>query len=165
MGAALAVVLPVDNALSNTVLVVDDDAVVRRILAELVASRGYDVLEATNGDDAWAQLKHTRFDVVISDLQMPGCDGYELCRRIRAEPALGHVRLVVVTGCHEVPDGLQLHCDIVLHKPVAVDALFKEIASIHGSLPASSARLVPHHAPPIRAPADACVRTSWRRTV
>jgi CheY-like chemotaxis protein len=162
---ALALALPVDDALSNTVLVVDDDAVVRRILAELVANRGYEVHEATDGDDAWTQLTRTRFDVVISDLQMPGCDGYELCRRIRAEPALDHVRLVIVTGSHDVPDGLHLHCDIVLHKPIAVEALFDEIASLHGSLPPSSARVASHHAPPIRAHPDASVRTSWRRTV
>jgi CheY-like chemotaxis protein len=117
-----------DNALSNTVLVVDDDVVVRRILAELVASRGHEVLEATDGDDAWTQLKRTRFDVVISDLQMPRCDGHELCRRIRAEPALRHVRVVIVTGCQEVPDRQHLNCDAILHKPIAVDALLNEIA-------------------------------------
>jgi two-component system, cell cycle response regulator DivK len=148
--------MPVENALSRTVLVVDDDAVVRRILAELVASRGYEVVEATDGDDAWMQLKHTRIAVVISDLQMPRCDGYELCRRIRAEPALRHVRVVIVTGCHEPPDRQHLNCDALLHKPIAVEALLNEIAdSLHRRSAPS-----PHHPSPVKHPADSSVRTA-----
>ncbi len=109
------------------VLIVDDDDSVRRTLVELVASRGYQVVEASDGDQAWAQLLNEPTDVVVSDLQMPHCDGRELCRRIRGEPSLRDIRVVIVTGGLELPDAQELHCDSVLTKPVSVPTLLREI--------------------------------------
>jgi CheY-like chemotaxis protein len=111
----------------RAVLIVDDDDAVRRILVELVASRGYQVVEACDGDEAWEQLLNEPLDVVVSDLQMPHCDGRELCRRIRAKPALRDIRVVIITGCLDVPDPQQLQCDSVLTKPVSVPMLLREI--------------------------------------
>lgn len=110
------------------VLIVDDDEAVRRILAELVASRGYQVIEASDGDEAWEQLRNEPLDVVVSDLQMPHCDGRELCRRIRREPSLRDIRVVIITGSLDAPDAQQLDCDSVLTKPVSVPKLLQEIA-------------------------------------
>jgi len=112
------------------VLVVDDDDAVRRIIAEFVTSRGYQVVEASNGDEAWDQLLSEPIDVVVSDLQMPQCDGHELCRRIRHEPSLQGVRVVIITGCLDVPDPHELDCDSVLTKPVSVPMLLREIERV-----------------------------------
>jgi CheY-like chemotaxis protein len=109
------------------VLIVDDDAAVRHVLVELVASRGYSVTGACDGDDAWRQLRKARLDVVVSDLQMPRCDGRELCRRIRSEPALRDVRIVVTSGRPDLLDTRELNCDSVLVKPISVPMLLREI--------------------------------------
>lgn len=118
------------------VLIVDDDEAVRRILVELVASRGYAVTEASDGDQAWAQLLTEPHDVVVSDLQMPHCDGRELCRRIREEPSLRDIRVVIVSGCTDLPDPRELECDSVLRKPISLPMLIREIEQA----PTSAAR-------------------------
>jgi two-component system phosphate regulon response regulator PhoB len=109
------------------VLIVDDDAAVRRTLVALVASRGYQVVEASDGDQAWTQLLSEPLDVVVSDLQMPHCDGRELCRRIRAEPSLRDIRVVIVSGGLDPLDAQDLNCDSVLTKPISVSTLLREI--------------------------------------
>src|SRR5262249_45478458 len=95
------------------VLIVDDDEAVRRRLVELVASRGYAVTEAADGDEAFAQLLSEPHDVVVSDLQMPHCDERELCRRIRQEPSLRDIRIVIVSGRSDLPDAQDLECNSV----------------------------------------------------
>jgi CheY-like chemotaxis protein len=110
-----------------SVLIVDDDASVRRIMVELVKSRGYRVEEASDGEDAWRQLQRERLDLVVSDLQMPLCDGRELCRRIRSEPSFRDIRVVIISGCIDVLDDEHLECDSVLTKPVSVPMLLREI--------------------------------------
>jgi len=109
------------------VLIVDDDETVRRILVELVTSCGYPVTEASDGDQAWAQLLNEPADVVVSDLQMPHCDGRELCERIRREPSLRDIRVIIISGGMDLPDAWELQCDRVLAKPVSVPALLREI--------------------------------------
>lgn len=109
------------------VLIVDDDETVRRTLGELLTSRGYVVVEASDGDQAWAQLLSEPLDVVVSDLQMPHCDGRELCRRIRQEPSLRDVRIVILSGCADPPDAGELQCDRVLRKPISMRMLLREI--------------------------------------
>jgi CheY-like chemotaxis protein len=114
------------------VLIVDDDEAVRRTLVELVASRGYAVSEAADGDEAWARLLSGPHDIVVSDLQMPHCDGRELCRRIRREPSLRAIRIVIISGRADLPDARDLECNSVLRKPVSVPMLFHEIEQAHG---------------------------------
>jgi CheY-like chemotaxis protein len=109
------------------VLVVDDDDEVRRVMADLVASRGYTVSEASDGHEAWQKLLRSPADLVVTDLQMPHCDGTELCRRIRSHPAMRHVRILIVTGCEKIPDSHRVHCDRLLSKPVSMSALLEEL--------------------------------------
>jgi CheY-like chemotaxis protein len=117
------------RAPSKAVLIVDDDCSVRRVLAEFLASSGYHVVEAEDGLEAWEKLLDSHADIVVSDLQMPLCDGRELCRRIRAEPTMRHVRVVIITG-GEVPECRQLDCDAVLPKPIFVQTLLEEVERV-----------------------------------
>ena len=116
-------------ATSKAVLVVDDDCHVRRVVAEMMSSRGYAVVEAEDGLEAWEKLICSRADIVVTDLQMPQCDGRELCRRIRAEPTMRHVRVIIVTG-GALPECRQLDCDAVLAKPIFVDDLLEELERV-----------------------------------
>jgi CheY-like chemotaxis protein len=108
------------SAEAKAVLVVDDDESVRGVLAQMVASLGHNVSEAEDGQDAWDELLRTRPDIVVSDLQMPRCDGRELCERIRSEPSMRHVRIIIITGCEAMVDCRELQCDLVLPKPIPV---------------------------------------------
>ena len=84
--------------MSHRILVVDDHADNRRILRDLLGSAGYEVLESTTGEEAVAQAEGTVPDLILMDIQLPGIDGYEATRRIKANEALRHIPLIVVTS-------------------------------------------------------------------
>jgi two-component system chemotaxis response regulator CheY len=80
-------------------LVVDDFATMRRIVRNLLKESGYvNVEEAEDGVAALGLLKMTKFDFVISDINMPNMNGFELLRQIRAEPALKTIPVLMVTA-------------------------------------------------------------------
>lgn len=66
----------------KTVLIVDDEAMVRRLLASTLKRAGFDVEQASNGEQAWAWLEHRSPDALITDIDMPRMTGEELCVRI-----------------------------------------------------------------------------------
>lgn len=80
------------------VLAVEDDAVARRVLCQALKHLGYDVASAVDGEDAWTQLQDDPMRIVVSDWMMPGMDGLELCRRIRARDKEDYVYFVLLTG-------------------------------------------------------------------
>jgi len=83
---------------SKRILVVDDEADSRRILRDLLASTDYEMTEAVNGEQALAAVAKQRPDLILMDIQMPVLDGYEATRRIKADPALKDVPIIVVTS-------------------------------------------------------------------
>jgi len=82
----------------SRILVVDDEADSRRILRDLLASIDYEVTEAVNGEQALAAVKKERPDLILMDSQMPVLDGYEATGRIKADPALKDVPIIVLTS-------------------------------------------------------------------
>src|SRR6476661_4050136 len=84
--------------LAARILVVDDQRANSEVLAEALRSRGYDVVIAADGESALEQVGKIRPDIVISDILMPGMDGYELCGRLRAQPATALLPVILVTS-------------------------------------------------------------------
>lgn len=80
------------------ILVVDDEPAIARFLEQYLASRGHAVLTATAGATALRMAEQMPFDVVICDLRMPGVDGFEVVRRLRALPGREPPRIVISTG-------------------------------------------------------------------
>jgi two-component system, chemotaxis family, sensor kinase CheA len=80
------------------ILVVDDTAVVRELERSILEDAGYQVRTAADGHQALAELAATPADLVVTDLDMPNCDGLELTRAIRAQPGLARLPVVVVTS-------------------------------------------------------------------
>jgi CheY-like chemotaxis protein len=112
------------------VLVVDDDELVRHVLAEYVGRHGYRVIEAGDGQEAWQRVLLERPDVIVSDLQMPRCDGAELTRRIRNSPQTCDIPLLIVTGSPDASILRRLGCDGVLTKPITPQQLVEAIERI-----------------------------------
>jgi two-component system chemotaxis response regulator CheY len=83
--------------MSKRILIVDDDRGVRDTLATLVKCKGYELVEAVNGEDALYELRHGDFDLVLLDVNMPRMDGYELMERLSPE-ILGETPVVLITG-------------------------------------------------------------------
>jgi two-component system cell cycle response regulator DivK len=84
--------------MSKRILAVDDQEDNRRILRDLLTSAGYEVIEATTGEDAVTTAETQVPDLILMDIQLPGIDGYEATRRIKANPRLRQIPLIVVTS-------------------------------------------------------------------
>jgi CheY-like chemotaxis protein len=80
------------------VLVADDDRDVRIMLRTLLELDGHEVLEAKDGDEAWRMCLDVQPSVVVADIQMPGIDGLELCRKIRQSKHSPDIKVIVYTA-------------------------------------------------------------------
>ena len=114
----------------RTILVVDDHEDNRRILRDLLRNAGYEVVEATTGEDGIAIAKARRPDLVLMDIQLPGIDGYEATRRIKADEALRRIPLIVVTSYALSGDdakALAAGADAYVAKPFSPRAMLAKV--------------------------------------
>lgn len=84
--------------MSRRILVVEDQEDNRRILRDLLASAGYEIVEAVTGKEGVSMAQMHRPDVIIMDIQMPEMDGYEATRQIKANSALRDIPIIAVTS-------------------------------------------------------------------
>jgi two-component system cell cycle response regulator len=103
-------------------LVVDDDPVSLRLLEATLRKWGCEALAAPNGEEALSLAKQQRPDLVIADVVMPLMDGFELCRRLKADADLKHAPVILLTALSEptdVLDALQCGADGLRGDPIA----------------------------------------------
>jgi two-component system, cell cycle response regulator len=115
------------------VLVVDDILANVRLLEAKLTAEYFDVVTAMNGMDALEAIQRTKPDIVLLDVMMPGIDGIEVCRRIKADAATQHIPVVMVTALDQPEDrvrGLEAGADDFLTKPVNDISLFCRIKSL-----------------------------------
>ena len=82
----------------KTILVVDDSATVRKLIAGKLEKSGHNVICAADGVEALACLEENLPDLVLLDINMPRMDGYEVCREIRSNPAAQNLPVVMISG-------------------------------------------------------------------
>jgi two-component system cell cycle response regulator len=119
--------------MSARVLVVDDILPNVKLLEAKLSSEYYDVLTATSGDEALLKVEQSSPDIVLLDVMMPGMDGFEVCRRIKGNPATAHIPVVMVTALTDSVDkvrGLEAGADDFLSKPVNDTALMARVRSL-----------------------------------
>lgn len=90
------------SELKDTILVVDDNPTNLRVLVDYLQQEGYKTLVATSGERAIAQMERHRPDLVLLDVMMPGIDGFETCRRLKANPATADVPVIFMTALNDV---------------------------------------------------------------
>ena len=115
------------------ILVVDDSPVNVKLLEAKLTAEYYDVLPALSGREALALAEAESPDLILLDVMMPEMDGYETCRRLRANPRTRHVPVVMVTALTDVSDrvrGLEAGADDFLSKPLNDIALFARVRSL-----------------------------------
>lgn len=108
-----------------TILVIEDNRDIAAYIGNLLADR-YSVAYATNGEDGLQKAIDLVPDLIITDLMMPGMDGLELCRRVRADNVVNHIPIVIVTAKvseQERIEGIEAGADAYLAKPFNVDEL------------------------------------------
>ena len=115
-----------------TVLVVDDQPQNLRLMDAVLSPRGFTVLTASSGEAALELLGQRLPDVVLLDVMMPGLDGYETCRRIRAEPATSFIPVVMVTasGDAEKIHAIEAGADDFITKPFDQSELLARVRSL-----------------------------------
>jgi CheY-like chemotaxis protein len=109
-----------------SVLVVDDFSDGRELVAEYLAFRGFNVSEATNGADALEISRTTLPDIVLMDLSMPGIDGWQATRALKADPRTRRIKVIAVTAHAlkaETDSAKAAGCDGVICKPFDLVAL------------------------------------------
>jgi two-component system KDP operon response regulator KdpE len=109
------------------ILIVDDDTAIRATLAEQLASRDYEITSAADGGEGFDRFRLDPPDLVLTDLAMPGVDGYELIRRIRSVSAVPILVLSVRGGDAEKVRALDLGADDYVVKPFSMAELLARV--------------------------------------
>ena len=103
-----------------TIVIADDERVIRLLVNRSIVSRDHRFVEATDGDEAWRVIQEEKPDLVLMDVRMPGLTGIEVVRLLRADPALSHAKVVLLTAesqAYEIEDGFAAGADEYITKP------------------------------------------------
>jgi two-component system cell cycle response regulator DivK len=115
---------------NKRVLVVEDQEDNRQIVRDLLTSVGYELIEAVTGQEGVSLAESQRPDLILMDIQLPGLDGYEATRRIKAKPELRQIPIIAVTSYALSGDDVkakQAGCDDYVTKPFSPRALLAKI--------------------------------------
>ena len=115
------------------VLLAEDDPSILLSVEFLLADAGYGVTTTTNGAAAFALVQAGKPDLLVLDIMLPVMNGFEVCRRSRAIPALSGMRILMLTARgreHEMAHGLALGADAYLTKPFATRELMRVVGDL-----------------------------------
>jgi two-component system, cell cycle response regulator len=119
--------------MTGVVLVVDDIPANVKLLEAKLSNEYYDVVTAKDGYEALQQAEKHKPDLILLDVMMPGMDGFETCRKIKENPEIAHIPVVMVTALSEMTDrlnGLEAGADDFITKPINDTALFARVKSL-----------------------------------
>lgn len=101
-----------------TILVVDDELMMRKLMEKILVKDGYQVVTAENGDEAIRIMDEQEVNLVVSDMQMPGMNGFDLLKQIKAKyPKIGVIIMTAYGDTYTVKDALLLGADEYITKP------------------------------------------------
>ena len=135
------------------ILVVDDDEMMRKMVSQVVARQGMEVILASDGLEAVQLAAEQRPDLILMDVMMPQMDGFQACRRIRTNPATAFIPIILLTAVDTLEqkvNGFEAGADDYLAKPfepkellVRISALLRRYAQLHAeALPARQGKII-----------------------
>ena len=119
--------------MARKVLIADDEANIVLSLEFLMRHAGYEVRSASDGEEALRQLARFGPDLILLDVMLPLRDGFEVCRTMRDDPALRHIKVIMLTAKGreaEIAKGLALGADLYITKPFATRELLADVARL-----------------------------------
>lgn len=123
--------------MSAKILIVDDEQFVRDLLEKVLHRRGHEVVVVGDADQALKTLEGAEFDLLLTDVVMPGMDGFDLLRRVKS--AYPQIKVIVLTGYarkQSISDFLLYGADEYLSKPFQVHELISAVDRVTGAPPA-----------------------------
>ncbi len=117
----------------KTILIVDDDAFIRRPLEFILREEGYDTVTAVDGDDCFAKVEQKRPDLIFLDLMMPGRDGFDVCKALKSDPRYGGIPIVLLSAKGQEADrarGLEVGAADFMSKPYSPSELVRRVGEI-----------------------------------
>ncbi len=119
-------------------LVADDSVTIQKVVSLTFAGEDIAIESVANGDLAIGRVKEFKPDLVLADVLMPGCTGYEVCARIKSDPELSRIPVVLIVGTFEPFDeaeAARVKCDAWLTKPFDTSELLRVVHSLMGIEP------------------------------
>ncbi len=120
------------------ILLVEDNELNRDMLSRRLTRRGYTVVAAEDGEQGLALARSERPDLILMDMSLPGIDGWEATRRLRADPELAGARVIALTAHAMAGDrerAIEAGCDDYDTKPVEMERLLLKITTLLGATP------------------------------
>ena len=140
--------MPTDGpSIKGTILVVDDEPAVRRVLLMRLQLAGYNVVSAEDGEEALEKFHSESPDLVVLDVMLPKMDGFAVCRRLRAESCVPIIFLSALESISERVAGLDLGADDYLPKPFSPKELEARISTILRRVGSGAATVEPREIP------------------
>jgi len=117
------------------ILVVDDEVYILHILDFSLGAEGFDVITATDGEEALAKAQREKPDLIVMDVMMPRLDGYETCRRLKNDPGTRDIPVLLLTARGREEDrqqGMDSGADDYITKPFSPNKLISRVSDILG---------------------------------
>lgn len=114
----------------TTIMIIEDEKTSRFLLHKILTGQGYTVIEAASGREALEMLDKDRPDIIISDIMMPGMDGLEFAERVRQNPELKDIPIIMCTAKHDretVLRALELGITHYIVKPIVAEKIVDEV--------------------------------------
>jgi putative two-component system response regulator len=118
---------------AGSILIIDDEPSIREVLGSILREEGYYIDFAENGPDGYEKAQELIPDIVLLDVMMPGMDGFEVCRKIRNEPLVGQVPIVMLTALGDNESkikGIESGADDFIPKPFNIIELVAKVNNI-----------------------------------
>lgn len=115
------------------IMIVDDDTAIQKLLSKMLLSNGYQVENASDGFEAGVKTIQFKPDLMILDLFMPGMDGFEVCKQIKANSNTAHIKVLAYTGYDTAENKeriMQAGADGYMAKPVGRKALLENLKNL-----------------------------------
>jgi two-component system, OmpR family, KDP operon response regulator KdpE len=113
-----------------TILVVDDEPQIRRVLRTTLSAEGYTILEARDGPEAFEKVREAKPDLILLDMNMPGLDGLQTCREIRSSSAIPIIMLTVRSAEADKVRALDAGADDYVVKPFGIQELLARVRAL-----------------------------------
>ncbi len=115
------------------ILSIEDDPSTLRLVSYTLQHEGYEVITATNGLEGLRKAREAAPDLIILDVMLPGIDGFELCHRLRAEPKIGRIPILMFSAKYQEADkntGVNVGADDYLLKPAYPSEIIKRVRAL-----------------------------------